>query len=283
MWCGIEHEDIDPNVVASALFDFLQSERHRLGRRRVVELGFAKGIDMGCRFPIGDHEDLLRAGLSRQHLPGELEAMLHIGSVDVIPRKFREFIRWDFTGDLAKGDHAQVVLWVLPGDQRLERQRNLFGWDEVVLHGHRQAQVEHENGGGAGRPFGSFDLEVVRCELDGRAPSSASDSVANRSFDVECERVAEFILFGLEISFVPDARNRHVVAPNSIRAQLAVEIRKNVLTDLSQPPRRELHCPFFGVDQASFFEHLRELSELLHRVRGVFPEELCSSIEIQLS
>ena len=158
---GVEHEDVDSDVVSRALVDLFESQVDRLVRGRIVELGAPERVDVCGWLAIGDHQDLLGAGFSCEHLARELEAVLHIRPVHVVPRQFGEVASWHFSGHFAEGNDAQIVLRVLSRNERFESECDLLCRNEVVSHGHRQAEVEHQHRRCARRPFGALDLEVV--------------------------------------------------------------------------------------------------------------------------
>jgi hypothetical protein len=104
---------------------------------------------VGGRLAVGDHDDLLGAGLLREQLAGEHEAVLHVGAVHEVPAHLGQLRGGELAGHLAEADDAQVVARELRRDQRVQRHRHLLGGQEVVAHRHRQRQVEHQHRGRA--------------------------------------------------------------------------------------------------------------------------------------
>ena len=127
-----------------------------------MELGFAPAVDVGRRFTVGDHDDLLGPALAGEHLAGQLEPVLHVGAVDEVPAHLGQLLGGEHTGHLRERHQAHEVAGVLHRDQAVQRHRDLLGGQEVVAHGHRQRQVEHQHRGDAHGLLGLFDLEVLR-------------------------------------------------------------------------------------------------------------------------
>ncbi len=73
--------------------------------------------------------------------------MLHVGAVVVVPAHLGELFGRQHVSDLRETDQAQVVLRELARDEGVQRHRHLLGRQEVVAHGHREREVEHEDRG----------------------------------------------------------------------------------------------------------------------------------------
>ena len=62
----------------------------------------------------------------------KLEAVLHVGAVDEVPRHLGQLLGGEVAGDLAEADEAEVVAREVGGDQRVQRHGHLLGGQEVV-------------------------------------------------------------------------------------------------------------------------------------------------------
>ena len=89
--------------------DLPQRGLHRLAHRRVVEEDIAVAVDVGGRLAVGDHDDLLGAGLLGQQLAAEQEGVLHVGAVDEVPGDLGELLGRELAGHLAEPHDPEVV------------------------------------------------------------------------------------------------------------------------------------------------------------------------------
>ena len=117
---------------------------------------------MSGRLSVGDHDDLLRAALARQHAAAEHEPVLHVRAVDEVPRDLGEVFGLQLARDRREADDAEVVARELRGDQGVQRHRHLLGGEEVVTHRHGEREVEHQHRARLREVLGALDLEVVR-------------------------------------------------------------------------------------------------------------------------
>ena len=198
---------------------------------------------MGGGLAVGDHDDLLRAGLAGQQAAGDHEAVLHVGAVGEVPRHLRQLRRGQLVGRLGEAHDAQVVARELRGDQRVQRHRDLLGGQEVVAHRHRQRQVQHQHRGGARQQLGALDLEVVGREAHRCAGALAGDGVAHGALDVQVEGVAELVRLGLVGELVADAALAHLMAADLVVHEAVEQVAQRVLPDAAQGPRRQLQAP----------------------------------------
>ena len=187
--------------VARAAHHFPQRGLDGLLHGRVVEEHVAARRDVRRRLAVGDHDDLLRAGLAGQHLAGQREAVVHVGAVGEVPADLGQLRRRQLVRRLAEADEAHVVARELRGDQRVQRHRHLLRRQEVVAHRHAHRQVEHQHGRRARDVLGALDLEVVGRQVHRGAHrrrfGTAPDRVADGAVEVEVERIAELVLLGL--------------------------------------------------------------------------------------
>ena len=211
---------------------------------------------MGGGFAVGDHDDLLRAGLLFELGPREQQRVLHVGAPLEIPAEFGEQLGLDVTSDTAERHEAEVVIRKLSRDERVQRHRDLLGRQEVVPHWHRHRYVEQQHRRTLRHNLGAFDFEVGRRQPHRRAAALARDGVADRLLDVQVERVTELVGLVLVGTLVPDAVAFDRVSTRPIFDQVAEQIAERLLAERSHTLRGELVPTVALVDQTGVLEHL---------------------------
>ncbi len=106
---GAEAERVDPDLFLRAPHDLTERGLDRLAHRRIVEERVPVRGDVGGRFAVGDHDDLLRARLAGEQLAGEHEPVVHVRAVHEVPRHLGELRRGEHPSGLGEPDDAEVV------------------------------------------------------------------------------------------------------------------------------------------------------------------------------
>ena len=121
---------------------FRERELDRLGLGRPREERLVP-FEMRRGLAVGHHDDLPRcARVLGEEAAGQHEGMLHVGAVRPLEAGRREVLGLQLPGVVAEADQVERVVGVAALDQRVQRQRQLLGVDEVAAQRHRERQVE---------------------------------------------------------------------------------------------------------------------------------------------
>ncbi|MBW0106233.1 transporter substrate-binding domain-containing protein [Pseudonocardia sp. KRD-291] len=165
-----EHEERELGVHPCQLVDPVDRGPDRLRCRRVVEEGFAVGLQVRGRLAVGDDQDHRhRVRLPGQALPGQQQGVVQVRALHVDALQPDQLAELHRLGVPAERDDRQVVAPEPGGDQLVQRQRGALHRHPPALGHHRPGRVHQQRHRGARALLGLGDLDVGHVEVAGVA------------------------------------------------------------------------------------------------------------------
>ena len=154
----------------------------------------------------------------------------------------------------------------------MERQRHFFGGQEAAAVDHRPAEIEQQHCAGLIHLLGAVHLEVGRDEFDGGAGPLPHHRVLQGGAQVEQERIAELVGFGVVAAIAALATMVRFVVAKAIARQVLEDVSQRLLADLADRAWRELELVPAALYQTRLLQHLRDLVQLVQLILGLFAQ-----------